>query len=89
MRALHGRGYLADPHSPLAWAALERDLAPGEEGIFLCTAHPAKFYEVIEETLGIRVPLPAELEAVRDKPLLSSTISGDYAALKRELQQGA
>jgi threonine synthase len=89
MRALHGRGYLADPHSALAWAALERDLAPGEEGIFLCTAHPAKFYEVIEETLGIRIPLPAELEAVRDKPLLSSTISGDYAALKRELQQDA
>ena len=85
MRALHRRGYLADPHSALAWAAPERRLEPGEEGVFLCTAHPAKFMEVLEETLGIEVPLPEELAAVRDKVVLSSTIAGDFEALKREL----
>jgi len=86
MRALHQRGYLADPHSALAWAAIEGSLSAEEEGVFLCTAHPAKFMEVIEETLGIEVPLPAELAAVRDKAVLSSTIAGDFQALKRELQ---
>ncbi len=85
MRTLHRRGYLADPHSALAWAALDRSLEADEEGVFLCTAHPAKFMEVIEETLGIEVPLPAELAAVRDKTVLSSTIAGDFLALKREL----
>jgi len=85
IRALHAGGYLADPHSALAWQALERSLAPGEEGVFLCTAHPAKFLEVLEETLAIDVPLPAELEAVRDLPLLSRTIPGEFAALRREL----
>jgi threonine synthase len=85
MRTLHRRGYLADPHSALAWAALDRRLEPGEEGVFLCTAHPAKFMEVLEETLGIEVPLPEELAAVRDKVVLSSTIAGDFEALKREL----
>jgi threonine synthase len=85
MRTLHGRGYLADPHSALAWAALDRSLAADEQGVFLCTAHPAKFIEVIEETLGIEVPLPAELEAVRNKKVLSSTIAGEFGALKREL----
>jgi threonine synthase len=85
MRALYARGYLADPHSALAWSALEGSLQDGEQGVFLCTAHPAKFMEVIEETLGIEVPLPPVLAAVRDKAVLSSTIPGDFDALKREL----
>lgn len=85
LRALHGRGYLADPHSALAWAALQASLDPGEHGVFLCTAHPAKFLEVIEETLGIEVALPAELEAVRDKQVLSSVLPGRFEELKREL----
>jgi threonine synthase len=85
MQTLQRRGYLADPHSALAWAALDRSLAADEQGVFLCTAHPAKFLEVIEETLGIEVTLPEELEAVRDKAVLSSTIGGDFGALKQEL----
>jgi threonine synthase len=82
LRALHRRGYLADPHSALAWAALDRALAKDEEGVFLCTAHPAKFLEVIEATLGIAVPLPPELEAVREKSVLSTTIEGEFAELR-------
>lgn len=85
MRALYARGYLADPHSALAWAALDQSLEPGEEGVFLCTAHPAKFLEVIEETLGIGIPLPPELEEVKDKQVLSSTIPGNFEALRNEL----
>jgi threonine synthase len=82
MRALYQRHYLADPHSALAWLALEQTLADGEEGVFLGTAHPAKFMEVIKDTLGMEIPLPPELEAVRDKKVLSSTIPGDFVALK-------
>jgi len=85
MRVLYLRGYLADPHTALAWAALDQSLQDDEEGVFLCTAHPAKFFEVIEETLGIAVPLPPELEAVKDEKILSSTIKGDFEALKQEL----
>ncbi len=85
MRVLYSRGYLADPHTSLAWAALNESLRGDEEGVFLCTAHPAKFIEVIEETLDIEIPLPAELEAVKDKKVLSSTIAGEFKALRREL----
>ncbi len=85
MRDLYALGYLADPHSALAWAALGQSLEAGEEGVFLCTAHPAKFLEVIEETLGIEIPLPPELEAVKDKDVLSSTIPGEFEALRKEL----
>jgi threonine synthase len=85
MRTLYQRGYLADPHTALAWTALDRSLQADEEGVFLCTAHPAKFMEVLEETLGIEIPLPGELEAVRDKEVLSTTIPGEFEALKKEL----
>ena len=85
IRALHLRGYLVDPHSALAWAALQQSLEDGEEGLFLCTAHPAKFLEVIEETLGITVPLPPELAEVCDRPVLSRTIGGSLTALRDEL----
>jgi len=78
MRDLYARGYLADPHSALAWGALDQSLQAGEEGVFLCTAHPAKFLEVIEESLGIEIPLPPELEAVKNKEILSSTIPGNF-----------
>jgi threonine synthase len=87
MRALHAHGYLADPHSALAWAALERSRTPDEEGVFLCTAHPAKFLEVIEATLGIAVPLPPELAAVKNKAVLSDTIPGQFEALLAQLER--
>ena len=85
MRALWQRNYLADPHSALAWAALEASLQPDEQGVFLCTAHPAKFLEVVQETLGIDVELPPELASVQNNTVLSSTISGDFAELRRLL----
>ncbi len=86
MRRLWQAGYLADPHSALAWKALDDALADGEEGAFLCTAHPAKFLEAIEETLGIEVPLPEALAEVRDREVLSHTISGDFAGFRKLLQ---
>lgn len=82
---LDDQSYLADPHSALAWRALQRDLAPGETGVFLCTAHPAKFAEVMESALGRPMPLPAALEAVRELQVLSSHISGDYRSLEQLL----
>ena len=50
VRALDAEGYLADPHSALAWRALNGSLGENETGVFLCTAHPAKFRETIEDT---------------------------------------
>ncbi len=82
IRALDGQSYLADPHSALAWRALQRDLAAGETGVFLCTAHPAKFAEVMESALGRPVPLPPALEAVRDLEVLSARIPGDFRSLE-------
>ena len=85
IHSLYDTDYLADPHSALAYAALRDRLADHQHGIFLSTAHPAKFLESLEATLGIQVDLPVELAAVRDKEVLSDSISADYPALKEQL----
>ena len=60
IRELNDRyGYVADPHSACAYAALCDCLAPGEEGLFLSTAHPAKCPEVMTEALGYSIPSPS------------------------------
>lgn len=79
---LHASGYLADPHSALAWRALDNTLAEDETGVFLCTAHPAKFAEVIEAAIGLEVPLPPPLADVRDREVLSAVIPDDFNALR-------
>lgn len=82
VKALDAIGYLADPHSALAWKALTDSLAEDEMGVFLCTAHPAKFRETIEETLNRPVVLPAELERVAEKDVLSTEMSSDFGLLR-------
>jgi threonine synthase len=55
--------YLLDPHSAVAALGLEEAMArhPESVGIFLATAHPAKFAPVVERATGRKVPMPAQL----------------------------
>lgn len=85
VRVLDSEGYLADPHSALAWRALTSSLSPSETGVFLCTAHPAKFRETIEETLDRPVDLPAELQEVTEKKVLSVSMPADFNLLREYL----
>jgi threonine synthase len=80
--ALDARGYLADPHSALAWYALNDNLGEDETGVFLCTAHPAKFKETMEDTLKRPVALPDALERVSGKTVLSATMPADFVKLR-------
>ncbi len=82
VQALDAMGYLADPHSALAWKALQDSLADDETGVFLCTAHPAKFRETLEAALKCCVKLPAALQAVADKEVLSTVMPADFERLK-------
>jgi threonine synthase len=82
VRQLDALGYLADPHSALAYQALSDQLASGETGVFMCTAHPAKFRETLEETLNRAIPLPKELLEVADKPVLSAQMPADFTQLR-------
>jgi threonine synthase len=46
------------------------------------TAHPVKFYDVIEPVLGFKVPVPAAIEAIMDKPGNATKMEADYSALR-------
>lgn len=54
--------YLLDPHGACGFRALEEGLKPGEVGVFLETAHPAKFLETVEDIIGKKVDIPAKLQ---------------------------
>lgn len=85
IRHLDAQGYLADPHSAVACTVLESRLHPGEAGIFLATAHPAKFKESLEPVLDREIPLPPELAGLLDRPLLAEPLPNSFAALKHHL----
>ena len=55
-------GYLLDPHGACGYRALSESLQPGETGVFLETAHPAKFLETVEDIIGNKVEIPAKLK---------------------------
>jgi threonine synthase len=76
--------YIADPHGAVGYLALKRylDVHADQKGIFLETAHPVKFYDVIEPVLGFKVPVPAAIEAIMDKPGNATKMEADYSALR-------
>lgn len=86
MLELQGLGYIADPHSAIAYHGLKSCLQPEETGVFLCTAHPAKFKDNVEAILGIEIPLPLAIKQVADKRVLSKVITNDYNVFIQALQ---
>jgi threonine synthase len=80
-------GYLLDPHGAIAWLGLRETLSPGERGVFLATAHPAKFREVVEPAIGVAIPLPPALAEALTRPRHSEKLPVDYSTLKRLLMQ--
>jgi threonine synthase len=70
-------GYVLDPHGAVAYAGLQefRKKSKDSIGVFLETAHPGKFLEVVESTLDSRLVLPEKL---------SGYLSGKKETLKIE-----
>lgn len=82
VQELYDLGYLCEPHGSIAYRVLEEQRQPQETGLFLCTAHPAKFKEVVDEILGTDIDLPAPLAKHAAMELLSQELNADFAALR-------
>ncbi|OBU27717.1 threonine synthase [Photobacterium phosphoreum] len=82
LKQMYADGYLCEPHGAIAYNVLEQQLAAGETGLFLCTAHPAKFKDVVDDILDTDLPLPAPLAKHNAMPLLSLEAENDFAAIK-------
>ncbi len=85
LKAQYAQGYLCEPHGAIAYQVLKDQLQEGETGLFLCTAHPAKFKESVERILGIELPLPDALDKHNKLPLLSDEMDNDFATLRAYL----
>jgi threonine synthase len=77
MQDLKKLGYIAEPHTAIAYAGLKDTIQDNEQGVFISTAHPSKFIEIVEKELNIKISLPKALEDVKDKKNLSTTITND------------
>ncbi len=86
VRALNAKGYLCEPHGAIAYRVLEEQLQSGETGLFLCTAHPAKFKEAVDDILECDIDLPAPLAKHAVMPLLSLEREADFEQLKQVLR---
>lgn len=85
LKAQYAKGYLCEPHGAIAYQVLKDQLQADETGLFLCTAHPAKFKESVERILNIELPLPEALDKHNKLPLLSDEMDADFVQLRAYL----
>lgn len=88
-RVFNDYGYILDPHGAVGFLALERCLTnvPSlQKGMFLETAHPVKFYDVVEDILQHTIELPDAVQAIMHKPKAATFIDADYDTLKEVLK---
>ena len=78
-------GYVCDPHGACGYRALKEGLKDGEVGVFLETAHPAKFKDTVDRILGGDIEIPAKLQAFMKGTKKSVPMSKDFADFKQFL----
>ncbi|MBV5284248.1 MAG: threonine synthase [Paludibacter sp.] len=77
--------YLLDPHGACGYQALKDGLRLNETGVFLETAHPAKFLETVERIIGQKVDIPQKLQEFMKGEKQSLELSKDFAGFKKYL----
>lgn len=79
------RGYLLDPHGAVAYRSLQEGLQPGEVGVMLETAHPAKFKSVVDSIIGEDIDIPQRLAAFMENPKESVRMPSAFGPFKQYL----
>lgn len=83
-------GYVLDPHGAVGYLGLKKYLEESgsdSNAIFLATAHPAKFKDVVERALGKEIPLPDTLGEFVKGVKKSVPVSKEYEEFKTSLKQ--
>lgn len=78
-------GYLLDPHGAVGYRSLLEGLKPDEIGVFLETAHPAKFKETVELIINAKVSIPAKLAAFMKGTKSTIKMTASFNAFKKFL----
>ncbi|HSM47708.1 MAG TPA: threonine synthase [Draconibacterium sp.] len=78
--------YLCDPHGACGFEALKENLKENQIGVFLETAHPAKFTETVESIVGKgKVPMPDKLAAFMNGEKKRIPLNGEYGNFRNYL----
>ena len=82
--------YIADPHGAIGYLGLQKycEENPDIYGVFLETAHPVKFLEVVEKAIKTKVNIPPQIEEILDRNPEKTSISS-YSELKNFLIDNA
>lgn len=84
-RVWNEEGYLLDPHGACGYQSLVEGLQEGEVGVFLETAHPAKFKDTIEQIIGEEIEIPQKLQEFMKGEKQSIQMAPTLEALKEYL----
>ncbi len=81
-------GYIAEPHGAIGYLGLIKQLLKNTDsiGVFLETAHPIKFLDVVEPTLNLKLKIPPQIESILNKQKVSIKIK-NYDDLKQILKK--
>lgn len=74
--------YLLDPHGACGYRALKDLLQSGENGIFLETAHPAKFKDVVEKIIGTNIDIPSTLQRFMSGEKKTTDVGPEFSNFK-------
>lgn len=86
MKTCHEQtGYVLDPHGACGYQALKDNLKDGETGVFLETAHPAKFKEKVDAILSTDIEIPTRLADFMKGKKQSLEMAADFSAFKQFL----
>ncbi|HXR83406.1 MAG TPA: threonine synthase [Hanamia sp.] len=79
--------YLLDPHGAVAYFALDNYLRnyPTQQGYFLETAHPVKFFDVVEPVIKKEIEIPENVKSILKKEKLSMRMNANFNELKEYL----
>ena len=81
-------GYIVDPHGAVGYLGSKSYLTnnPSAHCVFLETAHPTKFLDVVKEVVSDDIPLPKQIKSVIDKVKVATPIN-NYLEFKAFLTQ--
>ena len=86
MKECHAKtGYILDPHGACGYLALKEQLREGETGLFLETAHPAKFRDTVTGIIGKELDIPARLREFMKGEKQAVAMTADFSAFKSYL----
>ena len=77
--------YVLDPHGAIGYQALVKNLKPNERGIFLETAHPVKFLDVVNKALQEPVNFDEKLLGFFDREEVYQIVTNDFPSFKEQL----